>query len=271
MLSPSALVKGLVARCLPTTNIDSQAIDVSTRLGRYGEQYTLPTIRKSHVLADEGSYFITHNAQTAIITSNLGTAFSQTTIGPVLCITNTDNVGGKSIYLDYLNLIATVVGAAASNLTLLNFAWSLDTINNRYTSGGTDLTSVPAAGGGSINPNTGIARRTSIAQINFGALTLAAASVGARIIVPQRQLRQINSATVMCAVQDNFNMIFGAVENYASEVDLSTAKTVALQKMFNLPPLIIAPGHCAVLHMWSPGAAITTGITFLPEMGHFER
>ena len=44
-----------------------------------------------------------------------------------------------------------------------------------------------------------------------------------------------------------------------------------MQKMIGLPGIEIAPGHCAVLHLWSPGAALTTGITLAPELGLFER
>lgn len=271
MLAPQALMRVIIQRLLPSAFYDDRDNDHAVRGGRYGEQFVLPLGRKQHNLADEGSYFVTHNAQTGIVTALLGAAFAHTTLSPVLHIVNTDTGDkGRSIFLDYLNLICTVAGAAGASLTNLLFAWSIDQ-GDRYTSGGTDLTAAPAAGGGTQSPNSGVSKRLSIAQMYFGALTLAAASAKARLLVPQRQLRQQNSATAMGVAQDHFHMNFGGVEEVGAEVDIGTAKTTAMQKMFGLPPIVIAPGHNATLHMWSPGAALTTGITFLPELGHWER
>lgn len=272
MLAPQALLRGIVQRLLPTPFVDDRDTDKSVRFARYGEQFIQSLVRKQHNLSDEGTYFVTHNAQTGIISSLIGTAFAQTTLSPFLLVTNTENAGGKSIYLDYLNLICTAAGAAASAGTNLMFAWSVDQSAGRYTSGGTDVTGSPASGGGSLNTNTGVSKRASVAQINAGALTLAAATSAARIIVPQRMLRVTNSTTVLGAVQDEVRMNFGGVEpNVSAILDLTTAKTVGYREVFHLPPIVIAPGHCAVLHLWSPGAAASTGITYLPELGHWER
>ncbi len=131
---------------------------------------------------------------------------------------------------------------------------------------------MPAANGGSLNTNTGVSKRTSVAQINVGALTLGSATSASRIIVPQRLLRVTNSATVAGAVQDEIKMNFGGVERAVSPlIDLTTAKTVGYREIFDLPPIVIAPQHCAILHLWTGGSAINTGITYLPELGHWER
>lgn len=273
MLSPQALMRAIVQRLLPSPFTDDRDNDRSLRGGRYGELYVLPIGRKQHNLAEEGSYFVTQNAQSGIVTALLGAAFAETTLSPVLHIVNTDSGDkGKSIFLDYLNLIVTTVGAAASAATNLLFAWTLDQ-SDRYTSGGTDLTAGAAAGGGTMSPNSGVSKRSSIAQIYFGGLTLAAASSKRRIIVPQRLLRVQNSATVVGALQDEARMNFGGVEhpNPSSLLDLTTAKTVGYREHFQLPPLVIGPGHNATLHIWSPGQALSTGVTYLPEMGHWER
>lgn len=270
MLPPSGLLKGLVQRLLPPAKSDSTDIDVPLRLGRYGEQLAIVLMRKQHALADEGSYFVTHNAQTGVVSSLVGTAFSQTTLSPYLFLLNTDAV--KSIYLDYLNLICTVVGGAAASATNILFAWSLDSVGAaRYASGGTELLTGAATNGGSKNVRSG-ANGASALRAVIGALTLNAA-VSSRLIVPQRLLRVQNSATVTGAVQDEVRMNFGGVEHPApsSIVDLTTAKTVAYREHLQLPGIVIDPGHAAILHIWSPGQAMNTGITYLPELAHWER
>src|SRR5437870_5511714 len=89
MLSPSALVRGLVARYPPQANPDSQQIDVPPRFGRYGEAYGLSVVRKQHLLADEGSYFITNNSAQSGILSSPATGFVATT--PAAIVYNTDS------------------------------------------------------------------------------------------------------------------------------------------------------------------------------------
>lgn len=272
MQAPSALVRGIVARFLPSAFSDDRDLDRPVRLGRYGEPIVQNLTGKHHGLADEGDYFVAHNAQTGIISSLWGTSFSQTTLGPHIIITNTDAAGGKSIYLDYCHLICTAAGAAASAATFLNFAWSVDQSVSRYTSGGTDITNAAATNGGIVNVNTGVAKRNSVAQINIGVLTLASATSAARIVVPQRHLRVQNSTTVAAAINDDIRMNFGGLEPAISGIlDLTTAKTVGYREVFNLPPIVIAPQHCAIMHAWSPGQAISTGITYLPEIGYWER
>jgi hypothetical protein len=272
MLAPQALIRGIVQRLLPTVFYDDRDTDRSARFSRYGEFYTQPVVRKQHGLADEGSYFITHNAQTGVVSSLISTAFAETTLSPYLIITNTDSGDrGKSIYLDYLNLICTVVGGAGSGLTTLLYAWSVDQSATRWASGGTDLTGVPASGGGTYCPNTNVSKRSSVAQVNIGALTLNAATSNRKIVVPQRQLRQQNSGTVMGVVGDSFHMNFGGVEQQSVDADIGTATTVARKNCHVLPPIVIAPQHCAILHIWSPGGALTTGITLLPELAAWER
>lgn len=271
MLPPSALFKGLVSRLLPTANSDNPNVDVAARLGRYGEQYSIGLMRKQAALADEGCYFVTHNAQTGILTSMLGTSFSNTSLSPYLFLLNTDTV--KSIYLDYVNLICTAAGAFASAGTKLMFAWSLDSAGaSRYSSGGTELLTGAATNGGTKNVKTGSSQGSALRAI-VGALVLNTPTAS-RLIVPQRLFRVQNSTTVAGVVDDETRMNFGGVEQTPSGLllDLNTAKTVPYREYHQLPPVVIDPGHAAILHLWSPGQAVSsTAITYLPEIGHWER
>lgn len=271
MAGIEAFLKGWVSRMLPQAEQDNDPGIV--RLGRFGDVWTIGAVRKQHGLADEGSYFVAGNAQTGIISSLLGTTFAETTLSPYLIISNTDSAGNqnsKRIHLDYINLIPTVAGAAGAGLTVLQCGIAIDT-DTRYSSGGTDLSTGAASGGGVWSPNMDVSGRASTARIRAGVLTLNAASSNRRIIVGQRQLRQLNLATAMCVANDSLTLNFGGVENVQSEADTGTARTVSIVKSLQMPPVIVGPGQCIILHLWSPGAALTTGITFLPEVGWWER
>jgi hypothetical protein len=273
MLAPQALIRGVVSRFLPSPMYDDRDRDTSIRFGRYGELVEAPLVRKSASLCDEGAYFVTHNAQTAIASATtVGTTFSQTTNSPLIIITNTDTGDrGKSIYLDYIHMIVTTAATAASAATNISMAFSLDQSITRWSSGGTDLTGAPATNGGTFNTNTGAAKRTSISQVNIGALTLNAASANAKIVVPQRTLRPLNSTTVLGAISDHYHINFGGVEEQSYENDIGTAQTTARKNSHTVPPLIIGPQHCGIMHIFSPGAAFSGALSAIYEIGFWER
>jgi hypothetical protein len=257
---------GLVSRALPQPTSDN--VEGEWRLGRYRDGMVINLVPTKHGLADEGSYFTTNNAQTGIIGPNSPTAFSDINPSVIMVIANADspgNAASKRICIDQFTLLCTAAGAAASGLTFLNFGWTTDN-GDRYTSGGTDITP------NIVNINMDVAPRSSIAKVRFGAITPTAATGSRRTVVGQRMFRPLNTATAMLVAQDFFLMTFGAVEpNFGPQTDLSTAKTSAGTWAFPLPPIEIGPGESALLHTWSPGAALTTGVTFLPELYWFER
>jgi hypothetical protein len=241
MLSPQALIKGLVGRALPTPNADSQSNDIGSRFGRYGENYVLSAIRKQHLLADEGSYFTASNAQTAI-TGPAATGFVATT--PALVVYNGASAGGPRIYLDYLAL--TAGGTAFSNSTSntgMFYALYIDT-GNRYVSGGTALTAKNA----NMDSNN-----NSFASVVFGAPTASAASAAVRSLVGQRLFREPVSATALSlASMDEWTFNFGGVEGGPANSVGSSGVLQAniVHKVFNLPPVVIGPGQSALLYIW---------------------
>ena len=100
----------------------------------YGAIYTNPLVRKTHNLADEGSYFTANNAQTGIVPT-YGTAFSSTL--PFITIYNNSAL---RTYVDYAALVAIAAGACTTTAGYIALALATDT-GNRYSSGGTNLTS----------------------------------------------------------------------------------------------------------------------------------
>lgn len=261
MLSPQALVRGLVSRVLPAPNQDSPNVDVAMRQGRYGEQFALSVIRKQHLLADEGCYFMANNNSQTGILSSAATGFVATT--PALVIANVDSPTSpsyKRIYLDFLNLVTTVVGSAASGLANLQAALYLDN-GNRYISGGTEITA------NIVSPNMDLTPK-SIAKVYFGAITAAAATLSARAISPLRVVRPAVSGTVMDVVGETKLFNFGGVEAM-----LNGSITIANANFIPVPmaPVIIGPGQSALLYLWQNVGGTNVAATYAPELAWWER
>ncbi|SRR6266478_872881 len=256
MLSPQALLRGLVSRIMPAMNPDSQNVDVAQRFGRYGEGTVLSYIRKSHLLADEGSYFIANNAQTGALT-NTGVAYSAT--APVIIVQNQDSPGGKRLYLDYINLITTAAGTdtAAGQIAV---GLAIDNIL-RWSSGGSQLAAA-------VSPNMDLPL-ASVAVVYFGALTAIGASAKARLLVGQRTVRPVVSATVVDVVGEQKFFNFGGVEGGSQgNIVVANANVIPVP----LPPVVIGPGHSALFYIWFPNCtSVSPAPQYLPEIGWFER
>jgi len=261
MLSPSALIRGIVSRFLPAANADNPQVDVPPRFGRYGEQYGLSLVRKQHLLADEGSYFVTNNNAQAGILSSPATGFVATT--PAMIVYNTDKAsasGYKRVYLDILDLITTVVGSAASGLVNLQAALYLDN-GNRYSSGGTEITA------NIVGPNADLSPK-SIARVWFGALTATAASGAVRALSPLRVVRPAVSGTVLDVVGETKHFNFGAVEALLNgSITIANANNIPVP----LPPVILGPDTSALLYLWQNVGATNVAATYAPELAWFER
>jgi hypothetical protein len=257
MPSPSAVIRGFVQRALPTSPLSDNAnLDVAVRLDPYGAFYNSPLVRKVHNLADEGSYFLANNGTTAVAyTSTI--AFSAT--APFVVVFNGNTVGGKNIYLDYLNMAAATAGSLTATLSYTAMALVIDT-GNRYSSGGTALTPV--------SPNMNLSNAKSAAVINVGAVTATAASGAARTLCGQRVVRAPVSTTVPDVVGDQFQFNFGGVEGLnGSSITVANASVSPLA----LPPVVIGPQQSALVYVYMVGGSAATAPTFFPEIGYWER
>lgn len=256
MLSPQALIKGLVSRILPASNPDGSNTDAALRLGRYGEVYDLPLVRKSHLLADEGSYFVTNNAQTGVATNN-GTAFSAT--APFCVVQNNNSLAsGARLYLDYIALVTTTAGSAASGASSINAAVVIDNIL-RYSSGGTNITSSIVAANMDLTTGSG-------AAVYIGAVTALAASPVARTVCGFRILRPTVSATVLDILGEQKLLNFGNVEGGQGSFTPANANLITN----SFPPVVIGPQSSALIYIWTTS---TTPVTpqYAPEVGFWVR
>lgn len=255
-----AQMQGWVSRLLPQAETDNDSGNV--RVGRYGDVWTIGAVRKQHALADEGSYFVTNSGSQTGILSSPATGFVATT--PACIIANTDsaaNSNAKRIHLDFMNLVTTVVGSAASGLVNLQAALYLDN-SNRYASGGTNISSFI------VNPNMDVAARASVAQVYFGALTAAAASGNVRAVCPLRVIRPAVSGTVLDVVGETKWFNFGGVEGSLNgSITIANANFITVP----MPPIIIGPGQCALIYLWQNVGATPVAATYAPEFGWWER
>jgi hypothetical protein len=253
-------IRNVIARVLPPPEAEA-ARNLPTRVGRYREPYVLTPIRKQHLLADEGSYFVTNNASQTGILSNAAVAWVATT--PACVVYNTEtNPAGKRIYLDFINLVTTVVGSAASGLVNLQAALYLDT-GNRYSANGSEITA------NTVSPNMdGPKGAASVAKAYFGAITATAATANVRAVCPLRVVRPAVSGTVLDVVGETKWLNFGGVEGALNgSITVANANFITVP----MPPVIIGPNQSALLYLWANNGSVNVAATYAPEIGWWER
>lgn len=257
-MATEILIKGNPSRVLPSPQSDNQREGVPAWLDRYAAIRTAPGVRKQHAMADEGSYFLVNNGQAGILSSP-ATGFVATT--PACVIVNSDaptNQAAKRIYLDYVDIVTTVVGSAASGLVNLQLAIVIDN-GNRYSSGGTQLTP--------FCPNMDLTPK-SIALVYFGAITALAATASARNAVGLRIPRNAVSATVLDVVGEEKHINFGGVEaSQAGNVTIANANQIPIPA----PPIVIGPNQSALVYIWQNLGATNVAATYAPEVAWWER
>jgi len=152
----------------------------------------------------------------------------------------------------YLKL---VVKTAAGSGTDFSMRIANDT-QDRYSSGGTTLT------GNETYADTlsGFSRRTSKATINFGDLTLAAAS-------SEKQIGQVtwHSATTSGIAGNQFYLTWG---NFQQNMGLVAAAAIQMNTQCVMPT-VIGPGCTMIIQPFETSAA-TTEANFEVEFGYAE-
>lgn len=186
----------------------------------YAEQYVQSIMGiRVPALVDEGSYWVSRNVPgTPILDTAALTAFVATT--PTMVLVNNNPVGGKSIYPTRFKCQVAAAGTSGTNW--LN-QWIVDT-GNRYTSGGTQLTTV--------NPNLSVLNAATGALAYFGALLAPAAN--ASRIISASEMR-----TVIKVIGDEYTFEFGG--SAPSSVGMPTDGTLQLHRTMQLPPVVLHP------------------------------
>lgn len=236
-----------VDRTRPHAELDGT--DIDGRLSRYREACMVNMVRTKHPLADEGSYFTVNNAQTGLATAAAPTAFSAT--NPFILVYNTcgptDDFAMRA-YLDYLTLVCTAIGTAAASV---QFAITLDR-GNRYSSGGTELTS-------QIRAPSQVTSLASTMRIYGGNITATAATANARTVVGNRYMKG-----AIPVVGDTYTTRFGTTDN----PDMIGVSTIVFT-MNNVPPILLGPDESALIHLWFPSQSAAS--SYVPEFSWWER
>lgn len=243
-------LRGKVYRELPSANLDGS--DAYARLGRYGDVNVTPLTGTKHGLAMEGSYYVAVNAtiSTGItIGGDTQTAWVVTTPSVVLYNgASTTSTSAKSIIPDYVKLLVTSAGTAA---TEFQYAVAIDT-TNRWTSGGTAI--VPTNVNGSISTSTS-------GVLHVGAITAPAASANVRYTG-----RGCFRAAIPVA-QDQYILAFGASDISSGVTEI--AGTTKLMNTYHTSPVVVPPGGSLVIYTWGASMSNSPEVEF--EMGYWER
>lgn len=221
------------------------------RTSRYMEPYVQAVSgSKTYPLADEGSYFVATNATlgTALSGTAAPTAYSATVALMTMFNTVSSSAAlGKSIYLDFIEI---QVRAAGTNGTNFQYAMVLDQ-GNRFASGGTAITPV--------SPNS-ISAATSLATLNFGAITASAASAARR--VKHGQIR-----SVIKVIGDVYTFTFG--QSNASMSGMVLEGTAQAHVPIHCPPVVIGPNTTFLLSEIAASQSVAATYEF--SMGWWER
>lgn len=231
------------------------------RLGTYGEQIAQILTAKQHTLADEGSYYLcrTPTVGTGIAAVTSLTTFSA--LSPVMIVTNNNPVGGRNIYLDYVNLSVT---ATAASTTSFNLATVLDSVP-RYSSAGSGGagTNLATALNGPYATNMA-AMNPSNALVYAGALVAIAASGQVRILSNRLVRQQI--PVVLDQYQINFGTDAVGGPNLTAQALSAAVPTVTTVAH---APVCVTPGASFLLYYYGAGCAAAPSFEF--EVGYVER
>jgi hypothetical protein len=209
---------------------------------------TISDLSDTWSLNNSGTYYRAMNPTpgTGIALANT-TAFSDTACSILIRNTSASSANGPQIFLDYIKLIWTAAGTGA---LAVDFCHVIDP-NNRYTSGGTQLTGLSSntgfASGGASNP--------SVADIRVGAIVSSAA-------VAKRQLGRER-------VQQGINLGNVWVMNYG-QATMEAQTTNAVLVGMRSGPVMLGPGgnHSYLLHCWAVGQS--SAPSFEVEVGYWE-
>ena len=243
MLSPQALVKGLVSRILPQKSLDGPEMERTARLLEYGESAVSIVMSSKHVLAHEGTYFATPNPTLGTgVAGAVAASFSATTAAFVFQNTSDpSNTLAKNIDLDMIKIAYTVAPATATGM---EYAVVLDSVSR-----------VPSAGFALLTPGqVGSIIGATIAKVwaftGAAFMTVPAAGPNARTVAR-------GSIPGLPVVGTEHMIRFGADGSNSAGCAQDT-------------PISIPPGWFAVVYMWWPGNA-TTGPSAEYLLGHIER
>ena len=236
-----------VRRLRPTANGENFR-GRDTRISPYGDRtnYQLPRT----ALADEGSYYTCTNP-TIDTTVAYGVLAAFATTTPMFLISNTDPVGGRSIFLDYIKLRVTIAPASATN-----WKYVVEMDNSIRTStaptGGVSRTIL------NTNPLVSNDFAGTVWAFTGGTVLTVMAAANARIIAHGALAQSIP------IVLDELVLQFGRDDSATVSV------TTVGRRLASAPPVVIPPGCSCAIHQYGLSNAIT-GMSAEYSIGMWQR
>lgn len=226
----------IVTRRRPTPVPDGTRGGSNPRYSPYGEYGIYQTPRAA--IADEGSYYSAVNPtiDTAVGFGAIA-AYAATT--PFFLVSNTAPVGGRSIFLDSLKLLLTVIPASATNWKFL-----IETDST------TRLSTAPTGGARATVNNVNPAMPNDFeGQVWAGTggtvLTVMAAADG-------RKISQGRIAHAIPVALDELMLVFGQHDG-----GQAGSAAVVQRRTGYAAPCVIPPQCSAAIHMFGTSNAIT--------------
>jgi hypothetical protein len=249
-------IRGLTSRALPSPVSDNQYQPL--RATRRGEQFVMPIGKWRYATADEGTYFVAHNATNDASTTLAGHAApiladaDVTMTKPYLHLVN--NAAVTSLVRCYLDFIEIEVVTAGANGTQACWAAQLDTGATRITTPGTALTTV--------NPNMQ-SSATPVLAPTGGAIVVGAESTSVRHLGHGTNRPSIEIAG------DKVMYLFGGEPDAVGAQSVTAAASIRMSVVC-LPPVILGPTDAFLLAMHSQASQTVAGV-YKVRMGWVER
>jgi len=239
-----------IARGLPTLNADGSAVVLPSRTGSYGEAYTIPMgSGKLHAFADEASYFVGYNVTDGTgIAGHAAPVQADLSTKALLHLFNAS--ASKRIYIDFIRLRATAIGAGASTTDFT--VWVDNGGVTSKTSGGTVATVVSALGGGAADSDS---------ILSFGAV-VAVAGTGEKRVDHQRV------RSVVAVVEDQYVFDFGG-PGYGMPAAMALTGTAVVSAHVKCPPVVVPPLGNFKLVQW--GVTQSGAHSFEYTIGYWRR
>lgn len=224
------------------------------RASRYGEQMVRQVDRIA--LAEQGTYFVAHNATNDAATTLAGHAApvladADTTMTKPFVFLRVPSSATTRLYLDFIEID---VVTAPTGATTDNWADQLDTGTTRYSSGGTALTIV--------NPNMQSAATSMLSgQTNHllgGAVVVGAE--GANV----RELGHGQMRSGIAIIGDRYLFKYGA----PPEIGANVVATAASRHVINRPAVILGATDQYLLALYGP--SWSAAAVYKLRMGWYE-
>lgn len=242
-------IHGIIQSLAPSSGADG--VQKQARADRYG---ALHSRNELLAWAEEGTYFKALASATpgTGVAQAITTSFSATAV-PLVMVNGSSTV---SVIPHYIRLVNTAAGAST---TSSNMALSIDTAN-RYSSGGTDISSLIYCA------NTAMGPASALSTLRFGTVTATAAGGGTRYMANAA----LKVAAAACwTLGDEVLITFGDPAAGTQMGSMSTTTATGIVK--NVGPVILgAQNSSLILHLWNVANAATAPSWAL-ELAWWER